>query len=125
MNKRGFTLFEVMIALGVFAIAVTGLALALDSAVQGALEARHRVLARIELESRLSEAMADPPMNGSRVIEARDNNGVRIEETVEPFEAQTTNNVIITGLWKLKIMADWGEREDKGKETADILIYRP
>jgi type II secretory pathway pseudopilin PulG len=119
-----FTLFEVLIALGVFAIAVTGLALALDSAVQAAFEARERALSRIVLESRLSAAMSDPPINGRRVIEARDNNGIRVEETMDVFEAKTTNGTPVTGIWKLKITADFG-REKMGRETAEILLYRP
>ncbi len=120
----GFTLFEVLIALGVFAIAVTGLATALDSAVMAAFEARGRALSRMMLESRLSAALSDPPLNGRRVIEARDNNGVRVEETMEKFEAKTTNGTLVPGLWKLKVTADWGNRE-QGKETAEILLYRP
>ena len=123
-SSLGFTLFEVLIALGVFAIAVTGLATALDSAVMAAFEARERALSRIVLESRLSAALSDPPMNGKRVIDARDNNGVRVEETMEEFQARTTNGTQVAGLWKLKITADWGTRE-RGKETAEILIYRP
>jgi len=121
IRSSGFSLFEVLVALGVFAMAVTGLALALDSAVGAAFEARGRALARIALESRLSVAMADPP-SGRRVIEARDNQGIRVEESLDPFEAQTTNGVPITGLWKLKVTADFGSG---GKESADILIYRP
>ena len=119
-----FTLFEVLIALGVFAIAVTGLVVALDSAVMAAFEARERALARMVLESRLSAVMSDPPLSGSRVIEARDNNGVRVEETMETFEAKTTNGTPVTGLWKIKISADWGERGRK-KETAEILLFKP
>ena len=119
-----FTLFEVLIALGVFAIAVTGLAMALDSAVQAAFEARERALSRIVLESRLSAAMSDPPVNGRRVIEARDNNGIRVEETMDVFEAKTTNGTPVTGIWKLKITADFG-RGKKGQETAEILLYKP
>ena len=45
-GRRGFTLFEVLIALGVFAIAATGLALALQAVVDGALAARQRMAAR-------------------------------------------------------------------------------
>jgi hypothetical protein len=67
--------------------------------------------------------MADPP-NGRRVIEARDHQGIRVEETLDPFEAQTTNGVPITGLWKLKITADFGS-DRGGKESAEILIYKP
>ena len=122
--SSAFTLFEVLIALGVFAIAVTGLAIALDSAVMAAFEARERALARTVLESRLSAAMSDPPANGRRTIEARDNNGVRVEETMDPFEAKTTNGTLVTGLWKLKVTADWGRR-DRSKETAEILLFKP
>lgn len=122
--RGAFTLFEVLVALGVFAIAVTGLAIALDSAVMAAFEARERALARMVLESRLSAVLSDPPPGGRRVIEARDNNGVRVEETMDQFEAKTTNGVPVTGLWKLKVTADWGRR-DKSKETAEILLFRP
>ncbi len=125
LRPRGaFTLFEVLIAMGVFAIAVTGLAIALDSAVMAAFEARERALARMVLESRLSAVLCDPPLTGSRVIEARENNGIRVEETMEQFEAKTTNGAPVTGLWKVKVSADWGRR-DKSKETAEILLFRP
>lgn len=123
--RDGFTLFEVLIAMGVFAIAVTGLAMALQSSVEAALEARQRSLARMQLESRLSIAMADPPASGRRVVEARDNNGIRVEETLEPYEAKTTNGMAVPGLWKLKIVAGSGDRDSKDKETAEILIYKP
>jgi type II secretion system protein I len=123
-SAAGFTLFEVLIALGVFVMAVTGLAVALDSAVRAAVEARERALARIVLESRLAAAMSDPPANGKRVIDARDNNGIRVEEWLDPFEAKTTNGSPVTGLWKLKISADFG-RTAGGRESAEILIYKP
>jgi type II secretory pathway pseudopilin PulG len=119
-----FTLFEVLISLGVFAIAVTGLAIALDSAVMAAFEARERALARVVLDSRLSAVMSDPPVTGRRTIDARDNNGVRVDEVMEKFEAKATNGVPVTGLWKIRITADWGRR-DKSKETAEILFFRP
>ena len=123
--RGAFTLFEVLIALGVFAIAVTGLVIALDSAVVAAFEARERALARVVLESRLSAVLSDPPPpGGRRVIEARDNNGVRVEETMEQFEAKTTNGTPVTGLWKLRVTADW-DRRDKSKESAEILLFRP
>lgn len=124
MNRRGFTLFEILIALAMFAIAVTGLAIALDSIVQAALGARERALARIQLESRLAAAMIDPPLNGKRIIEARDNNGVRVEETLDPYEVKTIDEKILSGLWKLKVVAHWEERGENGTEEAEILIYR-
>ena len=59
MTRRGFTLFEVLIALGVFAIAVTGLVIGLQSTLDAALTARQRALARFVIESRLAASMTD------------------------------------------------------------------
>ena len=101
------------------------MAIALETAVEAALEARQRSLARMQLESRLAVAMADPPTNGRRIIEARDNNGIRIEETLAPFEAKTMKGTPVRGLWKLKVVAENAGADGKGKETAEILIYKP
>ncbi len=123
MNKRGFTLFEVLIALGVFAIAVTGLAIGLQSAVEAALSARQRALARLVIESRLAAAMTDPPLNGKRTIDARANNGVSVEESFEQIELKDTNGQIIPGMWKLQVTAKFST--DGTAERAEIMVFRP
>lgn len=121
MNRRAFSLFEILVALGVFAVAVTGLALALDAAVGSALEARERTLARSVLESRLAFCLANPPLEGRRVVEAADNNGVRIEESLDPVELKTSNGVILPGMYRLAIEARWGRG---GTEKAEILFLQ-
>ena len=123
MNRRGFTLFEVLVALGVFAIAVTGLAIGLQSAVEAALSARERALARFVIESRLAAAMIDPPLDGKREIDGRTNNGISVVETFEQVELKDTNGQILPGMWKLQVMAELGC--GGGKERAEILVYRP
>ena len=123
MTRRGFTLFEVLIALGVFAIAVTGLVIGLQSTLDAALTARQRALARFVIESRLAAAMTDPPLDGKRAIEGRTNNGVSVLETFEQVELQDTNGQIIPGMWKLQVTAEFGR--DRAKEQAEILVYRP
>lgn len=123
MTKRGFTLFEVLIALGVFAIAVTGLVIGLQSTLDAALNARQRALARFVIESRLAAAMTDPPLDGKRTIEGQTNNGISVVETFEQVELQNTNGQIIPGMWKLQVMAEFGK--DRTKEQAEILVYRP
>ena len=123
MNRQGFTLFEVLIALGVFAIAVTGLAISLQSAVEAALSARQRALARFVIESRLATAMTDPPLDGKRTIDARANNGVAVEETFEQIELQDTNGQIIPGMWKLQVTAKFSA--DGTSERAEIMVFRP
>ncbi|MCX6964204.1 MAG: type II secretion system protein [Verrucomicrobia bacterium] len=123
MTRRGFTLFEVLVALGVFAIAVTGLAIGLQSAVEAALSARQRALARFVIESRLAAAMTDPPLDGKRTIDGATNNGISVVETFEQVELQDTNGQIIPGMWKLQVTAEFGR--DPTKEQAEILVYRP
>ena len=123
MTRRGFTLFEVLVALGVFAIAVTGLAIGLQSAVEAALSARQRALARFVIESRLAAAMTDPPLDGKRTIDGATNNGISVVETFEQVELQDTNGQIIPGMWKLQVAAEFGR--NPMKEQAEILVYRP
>jgi type II secretion system protein I len=123
MKTKAFTLFEVLIALGVFAVAVTGLALALQSAVDAALNARSRMLARTMIESRLASAMANPPLDGRREIDARTNNGIHVLETFEQAQIRDTNNAILPGMWRLTVTAE----PTRGgiNEMAEILVYRP
>ena len=123
MNRRGFTLFEVLIALGVFSIAVTGLAIGLQSAVEAALSARERAVSRFVIESRLAAAMTDPPLDGKREIDGRTNNGISVVETFEQVELLDTNGQIIPGMWKLRVTAKAGR--GGVEETAEILVFRP
>jgi len=123
MNKKGFTLFEVLIALGVFAVAATGLALAIQSIVDAGLNVRGRMLARMIIESRLAAAMTDPPKDGRREIEGRTNNGISVLETFEQTEIKNSDGSTLPGMWKLKVTA--GPLPGGGKEEAEILVYKP
>lgn len=122
-DQQGFTLFEVLIALGVFAIAVTGLVWALQSAIEASLSARERLFARTALESRLASAMANPPLDGKREIDGRTNNGLSVVEIFEPAEIQNTNGEVLPGLWRLRVTTSNGRT--KAEESAEILIFRP
>lgn len=121
-RSGGFTLFEVLIALAVFMLAIVGIAKALDTALQIALEARQRTLCREQLESRLAFCLVVPPPLGQpRIIEAENNHGVRIEETLEPFAAQNAKSQEVQGLKKLVIRTTSGTQSD----SAEILRYLP
>jgi len=117
----GFTLFEVLIALAVFMLAVTGIAIAIDTALQATLDIRQRSLSRSLLESRLAYCLADPPVGQKRVIEASKNHGVRIEEMMEPYAAKNAQGIAVNGLKKLTITAKTGTQTD----SASVLLYRP
>jgi prepilin-type N-terminal cleavage/methylation domain-containing protein len=119
---QGFTLFEVLIALAVFMLAVTGLAIALNTALQAALEVRQRSFCRAELESRLAFCQAVPPPIGStRVLEASKNHGVKVEESLIPWPLKNSQGLEVTGLKKLTIKTSSGNQKDQ----AEILLNLP
>jgi prepilin-type N-terminal cleavage/methylation domain-containing protein len=120
----GFTLFEVLIALGVFALAVVGLATALDTALQAALEVRQRSMLRAELESQLATRMGVPLSTlgkDSLVLEAKENRGIRVEENVIPNPVTDQNGEEIDTIKKLTITASVGNQS----ESATILVNQP
>ena len=121
-SRRGFTLFEVLIALAVFMLAVVGIAKALDTALQAALEARQRTQCRQQLESRLAYSLATPPREGTpRILSAEKNNGVRVEESLTPYTAKNAKGEDLQGLKKLRIVTKSGTQTD----NAEILINHP
>ena len=120
-SRKGFTLFEVLLALGVFALAVTGLVIAIDTTLGAALEARQRSLCRAELESRLAYCLADPPVLGTRSLTAEENHGFRVEESLTPWAAKTARGTELGGMQKLTVTVTKGTQSD----TAEILLYRP
>lgn len=121
LKQEGFTLFEVLIALAVFMLAVTGLAVALDTALQAALQVRQRSLCRSELESRLAYCLANPPLEGSpRILEPGRNRGIRVEESLAAYPARNSAGAEIIGLKKLTIITKAGNESDR----AEIFINR-
>lgn len=120
-HAKAFTLFEVLIALAVFALAVTGLAIALESIVQTALEARQRTLSRIELESRLAYDMVDPPIEGERKLSASENHGFEIIESATPQEIEDGEGHPLQAIYRLKVTAKMGNNS----ESLETLIYHP
>jgi type II secretion system protein I len=120
-RKRGFTLLEVLLALGVFALAAVGLIVAIDTALKAALAVRERSMARRELESRLAYCLADPPGAEKRVIAAEQNHGVRVEETLVPWPLKNGEGKDVSGIKKLTILTGSGDSLEK----AEILLYRP
>jgi hypothetical protein len=120
-STAGFTLFEVLIALAVFMLAVTGIAIAIDTALQATLDIRQRSLFRSLLESRLAYCLADPPVGQKRIIEASKNHGVHIEEVMEPYAAKNAQGIAVNGLKKLTITAKTRTQAD----SASVLLYRP
>lgn len=122
IRSGGFTLVEVLIALGIFMLAVTGLVAALDSALRTALDVRKRQECRAELESRVAYCMALPPQLGTpRVIDAGANRGVKVEESLEPWQVKDAKGNDVPGLGKLTVKVTCGDQND----SAEMIVRTP
>ncbi|MFZ4115551.1 MAG: type IV pilus modification PilV family protein [Chthoniobacterales bacterium] len=117
-GSKAFTLFEVLIALAVFAFSVAGLVMALDSMVKAVLETRERVFSRLSLESRLAYNLVDPPVSGDRTLT---NHGVTFTESLTPLDLTDVHGNEIRGIYRLKITSEY----EKITDSAEILLYRP
>ena len=111
-----------MIALGVFAMAATGIVIALDTALRTALEVRHRSFCRQALESRLDYCLVNPPRTGTRrVLQPEQNQGIRVEESLVSYSLKNVKGQVVAGMKKLTITASSGDQSD----SAEVLLYQP
>ncbi len=117
-KSAAFTLFEVLIALAVFAFSVAGLVISLDSMVKAVLETRERAFLRLALESRLAYNMIEPPMGGDRTLTI---NGISFLESLTKVDMTDANNKEIPNIYRLKISSSY----EKATDSAEILLFPP
>ncbi len=122
--RRAFTLFEVLIALTVFALAALGIAQAISGGIDAAMAARNRSLIRTMLESRLAFCQAlPPPVGAARPVEEIPP-GFRVREILESFAATNAEGKAVENLFRLTVTAARiGPPEEV--ETASILLFQP
>lgn len=126
MKKSGFTLFEILIALAMFSLAIGGLAIALDRIIAAKGMLRDEAEMRQQLESRLDEAMALPI---EALAEGRetgpDAKGVKYYVGAEQAEIRNKDDVNLPGLWWVTVRAEWADGAEKQERKEKFLRYKP
>jgi type II secretory pathway pseudopilin PulG len=127
MKRGGFTLLEVLVALGMFVLAVGGLAFALDRAFAASNYLRRDVEIRQQIESLLDEAMALPVAALEQGREAGpDALGVRYRVIAEPTdEFRNKDDEELFGLWRVTVAAEWTEQGEKQTWRESFLRFQP
>jgi type II secretory pathway pseudopilin PulG len=127
VKARGFTLLEVLIALGMFVLAVGGLALALDRAFSASIILRRDDEIRQQIESLIDQAMILPIDRMQQGIESEpDALGVKYSTSAEPVEDLVNKDQeTLGGIWKITVQAAWEEAGEQQKWKEEFLRYQP
>ena len=122
--QNAFTLFEVLMALGVFGIAVVGMMVALNGALQSAREVRIGQVVRMEINNRLAQLEAEKPQELERRVEL-DSPKITFIETIRREEVKGSKREVLGGFWRLEVLAKWKAGQENREELASYLVYAP
>jgi len=127
VKPAGFTLLEVLIALGMFVLAVGGLALALDRAFAASILLRRDDEIRQQVESLVDQSMVLSINTLQQGLESGpDALGVKYTTVAEPVEDLVNKDEqVLGGIWKITVRAVWEEGSQEQEWKEEFLRYQP
>lgn len=126
-RRRGFLLLEVLLALGVFGMAATGFAVALDRTADLAATAQRKVKITRLLESALSEAMSYPVLEEGTTtvaVEEMSEADLQIDTTVELLpEIENEDGQLLQEMYRIEVKATWYDNAQRLEQSAETWRY--
>lgn len=121
----GYVLLEIIIALTVFAIVVTGLAGLLHSTLDSANLLRKQAAIRRGMEALLMEAR-DKTKREEMILTYRDEPlGIEFKSTLEEVKWLNRAGQPVRGLYLLSAVASDFRTEKPAHDRAEVYVYRP
>ena len=124
-NPHGFVLLEIIIALTVFAVAVTGLAGALHSALDASNKIRRQAAVRRGMESLLAEARQQIKREEMQLTRMDDGLGISFHSSLEELKWINLKGAPVRGLYVLRVVAQSIKPNINPEDTAEVYVYRP
>lgn len=123
-NSRGYALLDVVLAVALFALTVTGLVSVLQSINETSAELARDRMIQHQLTSLLAETKVMPvsSMNSERFDEVTD---ITYRTYVEEMEVDNGEGNALSDLYMLTAEAMFIESGEPQTETAKIIIYQP
>lgn len=122
---RGYVLLEIIIALTVFAVAVTGLASVLHSSLDASNLLRRQASVRRGLEAILVEAKTKTKREEMTLSYRDEGLGLEFKSEVEEIKWNNRRGLPVKGLFKLRAVATDLRASRQLHDTAEIYVYRP
>ncbi len=120
----GFILFEVMIAIAVFAIVALSLATAMNSTIQASNYLDRQTAIRHGLLSMMDEALRKPKRQEMRFEYEDEALGVKYRSELEEMRFTTYEGESVRNLYTLRIRAFYVEDGEEREEVAERYVYR-
>jgi type II secretory pathway pseudopilin PulG len=122
--KGGYILFELVLALGIFAIAVLGLAKSLNQALETANLLKRDQIIRIGMRNFLEEIRRKPLADMS-TTSMDTTYGVTYTSSTEPVTLRTTSGSNLTDIYNLTIKATSSFNDVPEEATLSVYVYKP
>lgn len=122
--RRGYILFELVLALTIFAIAVLGLAKSLNQALETANLLRRDQIIRIGMRSFLEE-IRNKPIAQMSTSKMDTTYGISYTSTTETVSLKTTNGSVLSDMYNLTIRATSSFDGVPQEDTLSVYVYKP
>ncbi len=123
-SKRGFLLFEMILALGVFSIAATGFAVALHRMANVAAVAQSELRITRILDSALDETLSVPVLEEGETNSSVGETGIELDTTIKLMDdLENEDGQLLQEMYSITITAKWFENGEWKDRTVDTWRY--
>jgi hypothetical protein len=125
-KPKGFLLLEVVLALGVFAIACTGLTVAFHRMAGTASLAQNELRITRILDSALTEQLSMPMLEEGVTQIPVEGTDIELDVIIEPIEdLENQDGELLQQMFHIKITANWYENGGWQERSAETWRYNP
>ncbi len=122
-RRSGYILFELVLALTIFAIAVLGLAKSLNQALETANLLKRDQIIRIGMRNFLEE-IRRKPITDMSTTQMDTTYGVTYTSSTEPLALRTTSGSTLSDLYSLTIRATSSFDGVPQEDTLNVYVYK-
>jgi Tfp pilus assembly protein PilV len=123
-RRSGYILFELVIALTIFALAVLGLAKSLNQALETANLLKRDQIIRIGMRNFLEE-IRRKPLTEMSTSQMDTTYGVTYTSSTEPVTLRTTSGGTLSDIYNLTIKATSSFDGVPQEDTLNVYVYKP
>jgi prepilin-type N-terminal cleavage/methylation domain-containing protein len=124
-GQRGYVLLEIIIALTVFAVVVTGLASVLHSSLDAANLLRRQAAIERGIEALLIESQNKPKREEMIMTSKDEALGVEFRSELEELKWINRKGKPVKGLYLLRVVASDLRASNPLHDHAEVYVYRP